>query len=159
MFYTKIRPLQGLQKYSKITRIYILRQFTLSICLSIRQFMDIFGAMLAIAAHWQIIVQNIAAQIWFDGSFLSTYLMSCYSMTSHQIVLQCSSNHLPNISPFGRIVIFSELTYGFDPRYFVPLMHLPLASASKHKTLPMPGNEVRDDKATGERHCRYRLLG
>lgn len=27
------------------------------------QFMDILGAMLAIVAHWQIIVQNIAAQI------------------------------------------------------------------------------------------------
>ena len=124
------------------------------------QFMDIFGAMLAIAAHWQIIVQNIAAQILIRGprkflifgesggsgrltttcrwsvrlayrtrcgSFLSTYLMSCSSRTSHQIVLQCSSNHLPNISPFGRIVIFSELFCGFDPRYFVPLMHLPLA--------------------------------
>ena len=78
------------------------------------QFMDIFGAMLAIAAHWQIIVQNIAAQIGFGDSFLSTYLMSCYSMTSHQIVLQCSSNHLPNISPFGWIVMFSELFCGFD---------------------------------------------
>lgn len=33
------------------------------------QFMDIFGAMLAIAAHWQIIVQKTAAQIGFDGSF------------------------------------------------------------------------------------------
>ena len=37
-----------------------------------------------------------------------------------------------DLSPFGRIVMLSELTIGFDPRYFVPLLHLPMASASKH---------------------------
>ena len=26
----------------------------------------------------------------------------------------------------------TELANGFDPRYFVPLLHLPMASASKH---------------------------
>ena len=89
--------------------------------------MDIFGAMLAIAAHWQIIVQNIAAQIGFDGSFLSTYLMSCSSRTSHQIVLQCSS----------------ERTIGFDPRYFVPLLHLPVAAASKYCLWQGIGDKVK----------------
>ena len=47
--------------------------------------MDIFGAMLAIAAHRQINVQNTAAQMWFGGSFLSTYLMSCFGSPLHQI--------------------------------------------------------------------------
>jgi hypothetical protein len=28
--------------------------------------------------------------------------------------------------------MFFEQTVGFDPRYFVPLLHLPMASASKH---------------------------
>ena len=34
--------------------------------------------------------------------------------------------------PSVELMLFSELTIGFDPRYFVPLLHLPLASASKH---------------------------
>lgn len=61
----------------------------------------------------------------------------------------CSSNLSSNLSPYGRVyyvlrtfhwiylpsvegMMFSELTFGFDSRYFVPLLHLPMASASKH---------------------------
>jgi hypothetical protein len=59
MFSYKNTPSVRATKIFKNNEEYILRQFTSIFC----QFMDIFGAMLAIAAHRQINVQTTAAQM------------------------------------------------------------------------------------------------
>ena len=46
-------------------------------------------------------------------------------------------------------MMFYELTIGFDPRYFVPLLHLPAASASKHCLRQGMRLEIKGDEAKG----------
>ena len=65
-------------------------------------------------------------------------LTPCFGSSLHQIITMFCKTlivlrtihriYLPSVE----LMLFSELTIGFDPRYFVPLLHLPLASASKH---------------------------
>ena len=50
--------------------------------------------------------------------------------------------------------MFFELFRGFDPRYFVSLLHLLRICV---KTLPLADDEAIRRKVKGERHGRYRL--
>ena len=61
--------------------------------------------------------------------------------------LLCSPNLSMDLSPFGRIAMLSELFFGFDSRYFVPLLHLPMASASKYCLWQAMRLEVKGDEA------------
>ena len=76
--------------------------------------------------HRQINVQNIAAQIRFGGSFFVHFSSSHPSSESR------TKYYYYVLRTIRRIYLPSVESVGFDPRYFVPLLHLPVASASKH---------------------------
>ena len=105
----------------------------------LRQFSSIHGYIWCNACYRYALADNCpkhsrSNMIW--QLILSTYLMSCYSMTSHQIVLQCSPNYFrcssnlsSNRSPFGRTYDvlpnrLSVLTRATSYRSCICLWHL-----------------------------------
>ena len=108
-FYTKIRFASHATKIIKNNRVLFLRQFSSIRCqlLSIHEY--IWCCCHITFRHRQINVQNIAANVWHCGSFLSISLALILRLRAAPNRLQCSSNyfrcssnHSPNLSPFGR---------------------------------------------------------
>ena len=64
--------------------------------------------------------------------FCPFFFLSSFVRESHQIDFNVLRTfHRISLPPVEHWCS-AEQTIGFDPRYFVPLLHLPLATASKH---------------------------